>query len=413
MKNKIKVVISGVQGYIGNELLRLVTEHDYLQLVAVQSRQSKQDLYQLFPQLVIQHIPVYTLDEMLEQASMMDVLLLATPADASIEIALAFADKGIKIIDLSGAFRLPAEQFEQWYGFKHKASELIEKACYGLTPWMKQQAHYSLIANPGCYASCALMSLLPLIAANIINPKNLIIDAKSGVSGSGKQMNADLMFCEIANNFYPYKLGKHQHTPEINKAIYDMTANRVNIRLTTSLLPVVRGISMTLYCEASPGLGSDGDIAKAVAQAYAQAYQGYELVKCQQVGIQSPAQEKAILSLNQVTHTPNCHIGYLIKEGYITLFSSLDNLLKGAASQAIENINALYQLPLMTGLGNAILRHPEPSEGSPKQGAMLYPGDPSQARDDDVLFRCLPQSGWDARDDGGAVTGLLPMKEVI
>ncbi len=266
------------------------------------------------------------------------------------EIAAALSDTDIIIIDLSGAFRLPEDQFINWYGIPHTAPQLINKACYGLSPWVTTQANYRLIANPGCYATCTLMPLLPLLRAKLLKPGPIIIDAKSGVSGSGKQINPDLMFCEIMNNFFPYKIGKHQHIPEIKKTLYDIAGKEVDIRLTTSILPIVRGISLTIYADAAVSFTSDEAISAAIASALQTAYQGYCLIHYKEVGKASAAEDQFILSLKNVVHTPNCHIGYFVKEGQITVFASIDNLLKGAASQAIENVNAIYQLPLQTGL---------------------------------------------------------------
>lgn len=194
------------------------------------------------------------------------------------------------------------------------------------------------------------MSLIPLIKAKLIKSDQIIIDAKSGVSGSGKQANPELMFCEISNNFFPYKMGKHQHTPEIKKWLYELAGEAADIRLTTSILPIVRGISMTIYAQANASFSSDEAIADAINDALQTAYQDYPLLTYQEVGKTTPNEDEFILSLKSVVQTPNTHIGYFVKEGLITLFSSIDNLLKGAASQAIENINAIYQLPVQTGL---------------------------------------------------------------
>jgi N-acetyl-gamma-glutamyl-phosphate reductase len=178
----------------------------------------------------------------------------------------------------------------------------------------------------------------------------VIIDAKSGVSGSGKHLNPDLMFCEIANNFFPYKIGKHQHTPEIQKVIIDLSGKKTTIRLTTSILPIVRGIAMTIYAEAESSEHGDDYLAQEINKAYMNAYAYYPLVNFKEIAKGAGIDDQSILSLKNVVQTPYCHIGYFVKDGQITIFSCIDNLLKGAASQAIENINAMYQLPLETGL---------------------------------------------------------------
>ncbi|STX28850.1 N-acetyl-gamma-glutamyl-phosphate reductase [Legionella beliardensis] len=346
MNKQYKVAIVGIQGYIGQELTRLVTNHPYLQLVAGYSRQAKEELYQQIPALAGQEISIYSPDKLKNHASQLDIIFLATPAEASMELTTQVIYQGSIIIDLSGAFRLPQAQFTSWYAMAHTAPELIKYACYGLSPWVTSQAQYTLIANPGCYAACALMTLLPLLKADLLQLNQIIIDAKSGVSGSGKQINPDLMFCELANNFFPYKIGKHQHTPEINKALSDLSHREVNVRLTTSMLPLTRGLAMTIYAQAKSSC-SDDSLSFAIETAFKQAYQAYPLVRYQEVG---KAGNPFILALKHVINTPYCHIGYFVKEGQITLFSTIDNLLKGAASQAIENVNAFYKLPLHTGL---------------------------------------------------------------
>ncbi|WP_026069152.1 N-acetyl-gamma-glutamyl-phosphate reductase [Legionella tunisiensis] len=342
MSKQYKVMVVGAEGYVGQELVKLIAQHPYLELTGVFSRQNKDKLH-----VDLRHIPVYSLAELTVQASQTDILLLATPATISMDIAAKLAKTQIKIVDLSGAFRLAENEFTQWYGLPHQAPDLIKKAGYGLSPWLTNYDDYQLIANPGCYATCALMSLLPLIKENIIKTDNIIIDAKSGVSGAGKNPNPELMFCELMGNFFPYKIGKHQHNPEIRKAIYDHTQIAVKPRLTTQILPLVRGISMSIYAEAKVDFASDEAIAAAVKSAFQTAYQTYLLIHYEEI---NQDDSPFVLSLKQVVGTANTHIGYFINEGQITLFSCIDNLLKGAASQAIENINALYHLPLATGL---------------------------------------------------------------
>lgn len=350
MNKQYNVVISGIQGYVGQALMTLIYHHPSLHLKAVHARQGKDEIYQLMPQLAKQSVPIYSLADIKAGADSIDILLLATPANASMEIVSELINCGIKMIDLSGAFRLAENEFSEWYGLPHSAPQLIKNASYGLSPWATGQSHAQLIANPGCYATCALMSLLPLLKAKVIQSNNIIIDAKSGVSGSGKQIKPELMFCELSGNFFPYKIGKHQHIPEIKNALFDLSGQTANIRLTTSILPIVRGISMTIYLDAREDLHTDTEISKAIKDAYQDAYKDYPLIQIDEIGQGATNADQFILSLKNVVHTPNTHIGYFIKDRQITLFSSIDNLLKGAASQAIENINAIYHLPIQTGL---------------------------------------------------------------
>ena len=349
MNKRFNVIISGAQGYVGQELKALTLCHPYLNLIGIHSRQTKDKIEKTL-HFNDQSLPVYTTDDILEHASQIDILFLATPAAVSMELVAKLANTKIILIDLSGAFRLSEQTFNEWYALPHSAPQFIKEACYGLSPWITPNVNHRLVANPGCYATCALMAIIPLLKAKLIKANTIIIDAKSGVSGGGKQAKSELMFCEIANNFFPYKIGTHQHTPEIKKGLYEITNCDTNIRLTTSILPVIRGISMTIYVEADSSFSSDDAISTAIYAAMQTDYQNYPLLHFQELGKASSYQDHFILSLKNVVQTPNTHIGYFVKDGQITLFSCIDNLLKGAASQAIENINAIYNLPLQTGL---------------------------------------------------------------
>lgn len=327
MKTHYKVAIIGKNGYVGRELLRLVQKHPHLKLLELGNTA-----------------------DCLQNSHELDLIFLATPPAVSMEAASILMTTDVNIIDLSGAFRLPEETFTHWYGIQHDASVLIEKACYGLSPWATLQSKSQLIANPGCYATSALMALLPLFKTKVIDKKSIIIDAKSGVSGSGKKLCAELMFCEVANNFYPYKIGKHQHKPEIEKAIDDFACQQTKITLTTAILPIERGLAMTIYLQAAPSFTTDEDIKEAIFNAFHQHYQSYPFIRYQEVGQGRVEEDQKLLALQHVNHTPYCHLGFFVKEKQIILFSSIDNLLKGAASQAIENLNARYEFPLKTGL---------------------------------------------------------------
>lgn len=350
----INVVVAGAQGYVGKALVNLILDHPHLHLVAVSARASQASVYAAMPSLAEHQVAVIATTDLVTYAPAVDVVLLATPPKISIECVLALQDHRVKLIDLSGAFRLSANEFAHWYGMSHQAPELLDEVHYGLSPWnLASGEDQQLISNPGCYATTALMALIPLLQAGVIEESNIIIDAKSGVSGAGKNVRADLMFAEMAANFFPYKVGKHQHTPEINNALTQFSGKQAKVILTTHMLPILRGISMTIYGDARQHFPSDQEVMTAIGQAFAEAYQGYPLL--QYVALNQDAnadcgQETFILSLTSVVGTAKTHISYFVKAGKVFIFSCIDNLLKGAASQAIENINALYDFPLATGL---------------------------------------------------------------
>lgn len=342
MSKQIKCCIAGVNGYVGEILLKLVVNHPNLNLSAVLAKDSRP---------VAKDVPVYSLQELMEKTENIDVILLATPAEVSIEIVTALNQRNITIIDLSGAFRLPVVQLEKWYGLSHQLTDFQNGAFYGLSPFFQTHSgQTTLIANPGCYATGVLLTLMPLLQNNIIETDSIIVDAKSGVSGAGKKVNADLMFCEINENFMPYKIGQHQHLPEIKQCLFELTGHQCQMTLVTQLLPVKSGIAMSIYCQANQKWVGDGLTARVISEVFEHAYKDYPLLEFSQLNQGNSYQEKYLLSLSSIVGTPNTHVSFHIDNGNICLFTCLDNLWKGAASQAIENINTLYQLPVDAGL---------------------------------------------------------------
>ncbi len=346
MKKQINCCIAGISGFVGQTLLRLIANHPNLELTALLVKEAN-----ITGQQHVYQVPSYSLREFIEVADSVDVLILATPADISIELIKSLYQNSLTIIDLSGAFRLSVDDLKQWYGLSHSISDYMDGAPYGLSPFSELTlGSQKLVANPGCYATCALLTLLPLLQTDILGSNPIIIDAKSGVSGAGKKANTDMMFCEITGNFMPYKVGKHQHLPEIKKNIADFCGKECEITFVTQLLPIKSGIAMSIYCQASSQFMNDDLIAKALLEIYGKAYSHYPLLQYGLLNQGNNGQDKFLLSLNTVVDKPNTHISFHVKDGSITLFSFIDNLWKGAASQAIENINTLYQLPVDTGL---------------------------------------------------------------
>ena len=334
MKHQIKAGICGINGYSGQELANLSRLHPHFQLCVSFMRDQGALPYQ-FSGLAT--APIEAISDWQDQ---LDIVFLATPADVSLALLSQIDLAKIKVIDLSGAMRLPAATYEHWYQMAHTQAPLLAKTSYGLVPWDCPKTQ--LVANPGCYATCALMSLLPLIKANIIDTSHIIIDAKSGASGAGKKPNSDLMLSELANNFYAYSIGTHRHQPEIQHSIANLTDVSCELALTTQLLPIVRGISMSIYAD------SKVTDPQALASAYHTAYQDYPLVA--HCDLTQTNKATHLLQLKNVVSTPMTHIVYTMKAGKISIFASIDNLLKGAASQAMENANLLFDLSTTMGL---------------------------------------------------------------
>ena len=311
--DKKQVAVVGGSGYSGLELVRLLKVHPAVEAVSVFNSAT---VGTLVPENFA-------------------VVFLATPAEVSAELAPKFLTAGTKVIDLSGAFRLEDQnEFKEFYKFDHPSFELAQKAHYGLIPWMKPNAQTQLIANPGCYATAILMALLPLVKMDVIKLETLVIDAKSGTTGAGKKPSENLLFSEVEGECLPYKVGVHQHLPEINQYVKSVTTKNMNPFFTTSLLATRRGIVAGLYATLA-----EGKNLKHVELAFQEFYGNYPLVKI-----------KTQASLKQVVGTAETHLSFQVVGEKLYLFSCLDNLLKGAASQGIENFNLIHGLPSNMGM---------------------------------------------------------------
>jgi N-acetyl-gamma-glutamyl-phosphate reductase len=337
-----KICVAGINGYTGKLLKKYIEKHPRLSLVG--SLKLSQPLSV--------NIGDYYLDNLTTDNFDVDFIFLATPSDISIQIVEKLTAKNIntKIIDLSGAFRLSANVLNEWYGLNHNILDLQNAAKYGLSPYAKITADDRVIANPGCYPTCALLSLLPLLKHKLIKPTNIIIDAKSGVSGAGKKPREDLMFSEMLNNYFPYKINKHQHIPEILQGLKDYGVSQDNFYFTTSMLPIYSGIAMSIYADLDLGDISNQEKVALIEQAYNEEYKDYPLFKSINIGETADNEVTTFLALKSVVGTANMHLGFLIKGSKIMVFSSIDNLLKGAVTQAIENLNNYYNFPVTMGL---------------------------------------------------------------
>lgn len=269
-----------------------------------------------------------------------DVVFLATPAEVSLKLAPQVIAAGKKVVDLSGAFRLKHNDYKKWYGFDHHEKVLLEQAQYGLLPWVGPSSRTALIANPGCYATAISMALIPLLKSELIDPDHIVIDAKSGATGAGKKAAENLLFTEVEAECLPYKVGRHQHEPEIVETIEAFTGKKIQPHMTTSLLPIRRGIIAGIYATLTAGKTIHD-----VEAAFTKAYEGYALVKHSAV-----AKNSQLLSLKKVVGTAKVHITYEVVDQKLFVFSCIDNLMKGAASQAVENLNRINDWPVETGL---------------------------------------------------------------
>ncbi len=313
---QLRAGVAGASGYAGRELARLLAAHPHAELAARFGSAQPPT-----PEAV--------------HAARLDVLFLATPAEVSMAAAAAAGD-GVRVVDLSGAFRLTAEEFAHWYRQPHAAPELLPRAVYG---WPEQNAaalpQARLVSNPGCYATAALTAAWPLARAGWLGPGAVVCDAKSGASGAGKGLREDLHFCELAGNCKPYGVLEHRHAPEIVRHA-GLPPDR--LLFTPHLLPVVRGLIATTYLP----LARPASI-EALLEIYRDAYAGSPFTRVLAPGLPE---------LNTVVGTNYCDLGLRVHAPTRTavVVTSLDNLLKGAAGQAVENMNLMFGLPRTAGL---------------------------------------------------------------
>jgi len=343
------VGIVGARGYSGIELARLLLSHPEAKLAACFA--TDPTTFTLSNELLIDaaaSVPTLPMSalESAELSQSFHTIFLATPAEVSMELAPKLIAKGVNVVDLSGAFRLEASQYPKWYGFTHTDTAALASAEYGLVPFAKPFASgkATLVANPGCYVTSILMALIPLLKEGVIAPSPIVNDAKSGTPGGGKKTAESLLFSEVDGECLPYKVGAHQHYPEIVKYLKAFTGVETSPFFSTSLLPTPRGIIAGIYANLAAGK-TIADVTKA----FENAYSGYGLVKFAPI---KPGSK--LLSLKQVVGTNRVQLAYSVDatEGTSKLYlhSLIDNLLKGAASQAVENWNRMIDRPATLGL---------------------------------------------------------------
>lgn len=337
---KVSCSVVGARGYAGLETARLLLQHPGAALTHCFAT-SAFELTKLLNTKAAAKVVCLPDSELM--ANLTDVVFLATPAEVSLELAPKILAAGKKVVDLSGAFRLKKNDYIKWYGFEHREPALLQSAQYGLAPFVgPAKKQESLIANPGCFATAIALAIIPLVKNGLIDTQTIVIDAKSGSSGAGKKAAENLLFTEVEGECLPYKVGRHQHYPEIVEAVELFAGKKIEAHFTTSLLPIRRGIIAGVYATLE-----SGKTAKDVERAFEKAYQGYELVKFGAI-----QQNQTLLSLKKVVGTGQTHISYEVDGSKLYVFSCIDNLMKGAASQAVENFNRLSDLPLETGIGH-------------------------------------------------------------
>jgi N-acetyl-gamma-glutamyl-phosphate reductase len=342
MRDPRHIAVIGVTGYTGFELATLLLRHPSLGQPTFYVRETNgfQCLAQLFPQLRSRgDAPLRPLSMDLITSGMAGTAFLATPHEVSAELAPQLLDAGLRVIDLSGAFRFAsAETFSAWYKLPAPHASRLSEAVYGLPELYAERIRSAkLVANPGCYPTSVILALRPLVQAGVLSSSpSVICDCKSGASGAGKEVRRDLQFVEVDENFRAYGLFSHRHTPEM---LEHTGLSESQLTFTPHLLPLARGILSTIYVTlAAP------QTPEKIEQLFREFFAGKPMVRIWPAG--------KLPELQHVTNTNFCDIGFALDSAgkRLTVVSCLDNLGKGAAGQAIQNLNVMLGIEEQTGL---------------------------------------------------------------
>ena len=338
----IKAGIIGATGYAGGELVRLLLAHSDVEIKWYGSKSYIDKKYYEVYQNMFQLVDAVCLDDNLEElADLVDVIFTATPQGFCASLLKEEILAKVKVVDLSADFRIKdVEKYEEWYGITHNAPELIEEAVYGLCELNREAIKTArLVANPGCYPTCSTLSIYPLIKEGLIDLSTIIIDAKSGTSGAGRGAKVNNLFCEVNENIKAYGVSTHRHTPEIEDQLGYAAGKEVYISFTPHLVPMNRGILITAYAT----LLKDVDYEE-VKAAYDKYYDNEKFVRVLDKGI--CPETKWVEGSNYVD------VNFQIdkRTNRIIMMGAMDNLVKGAAGQAVQNMNLMFGLKETKGL---------------------------------------------------------------
>lgn len=333
----IEVGIVGGSGYGAVELIRLLQHHPEVSIKYIFSH-SKVDepLNHTFPQL--NHLNYYF--ESIEETDInCDIVFFATPSNVSKNLASKFLEQGIKVIDLSGDFRLKdRDLYQQFYGEEAASQEMLDKATYSISEWTSI-TNKNLIANPGCFPTATLLGLHPLVEDQLVDLNSIIIDAKTGVSGAGRSLAQHVHYAEMNENLSAYAIGKHKHKPEIEQYLSKIADKDVSVTFTPHLIPMTRGILATIYVN----LNEDMTVER-LHDLYVEKYKESPFVRIRNIG--------EFPKTKEVYGSNYCDIGVYVDDAkkQAIVVSVIDNLVKGASGQAIQNLNKVFNLEPMTGL---------------------------------------------------------------
>jgi N-acetyl-gamma-glutamyl-phosphate reductase len=331
----VKAGIINVTGYAGSELARILYQHPEVKIASVTGRSAAgQKLGEVFPHLASLDLAITP-----ELEGSLDLVFSALPHKASAEAVIPVLQQGVKVIDISADFRLKqADQYEEWYGVPHPDPSYLEEAVYGLTELHRPEIKTArLVANPGCYPTSAILALAPAVKEGLISP-DVVIDSKSGVSGAGRSLSLTTHFSEVNENTMAYSVTGHRHLPEIAQELAGLTSESLSVTFLTHLIPMTRGILSSCYARLQPDSPWSGpEAGQRIRELYQDFYADHPFV----VVTPKPPQTKQTLGNNQCLIYPTVDQ----RTGRLIVISCLDNLVKGAAGLAVQNMNLMCGFP--------------------------------------------------------------------
>ena len=326
-----KIGIVGATGYTGAELVRISLNHPQVEITSLTAKIEKsQPFSKIFPHFEnAPDMQCEVFENAKQVADKVELVFLAVPHTVALKLVPQFLDKGIKVIDLSADYRFDnADTYEKWYEVKHSHSQLLKEKIYGLPELYRDKVKKAkLIANPGCYPTSVILGAYPLIKMGLV--KEVLVNSLSGVSGAGRAANLSLIFPEIEGNLKAYKIGTHRHQPEMEEQLSKITGSAVKVTFVPHLVPIARGILTTMYIKLAKLANKDK-----ILQSYQDAYKNEPFVQVLPE-TQSP-------QIKMVKGTNNCQISVVVKDDLAIVVSAIDNLIKGASGQAVQNMNLMY-----------------------------------------------------------------------
>ena len=340
----IKVSVLGATGYAGIELVRLLSSHKEVEITNLVSKsfagKKLSEIYPNFSGVLDIELTDLDIEKVVKES---DIVFTALPHGASKEVIPALFKSGVKVVDLSGDFRYDdIKVYEQWYGEPHSSPEVLKESVYGLCELHREKIkNASLIGNPGCYTTCSILGAAPLLNSKIIDEDSVIIDAKSGVTGAGRSTNLDYSFCECTENMKAYKIATHRHTSEIEQELSKFASKNIMVSFTPHLVPLKRGILATIYANLTKDVTDEE-----IYEIYKEFYKGEQFVRIYEPG--------KLPETNHVAGSNFVDIGFKVDKRLkrVIITSAIDNVVKGAAGQAVQNMNIMFGFKENEGISN-------------------------------------------------------------